>query len=139
MARRRRIKPIQLESTVKEILSEYGEEVYEVLDDCVNEVAEESASKLRQVNHFAPGGHPTGAYAKSWTNEKQLSGYFFTKQVVFNAEHYRLTHLLENGHVIRNGTGRTFGRTGEYPHIAPVDDWANAELPAKVEREIKKL
>lgn len=139
MARRRRIKPIQLESTIKEILSEYGDEVYEVLDDCVNEVAEEAADKLKQVDHFAPGGHPTGAYSKSWKNEKQPTGRLTTKQVVHNLEHYRLTHLLEKGHVIRNGTGRTFGRTGKYPHIAPVDEWANAELPAKVEREINKL
>jgi len=139
MASRKRIRPIQLQQTINKILEEYGEDVYKVLDDCVDDVAQEAAQKLKQVDHFAPGGSPTGAYSASWDNEKQLTGYFFTKQVVFNGEHYRLTHLLENGHVIRNGTGRTFGRTGAYPHIAPVNEWANEELPIRVEKEIKEL
>lgn len=139
MAKRKRIRPIQLQGTINEILSQYGDEVYEVLDECVDSVAEEASQKLRQVDKFAPGGHPTGAYSGSWTNEKITTGIPTTKQVVLNEEHYRLTHLLENGHVIRNGTGRTFGRTGAYPHIEPVNAWANEELPKRVEQEIQRL
>lgn len=124
---------------MESLLNEYGDEVYKCLDKCVDEVADEAKLKLQNVSSFAPSGHPSGAYSKSWINEKLPVGKFNTKQVVHNQEHYRLTHLLEKGHVIRNGTGRTFGRTGEYPHIAPVNDWANEELQRKVKQELGTL
>lgn len=133
------MKPINLEQAIQAVLNEYGDDVYKVLDNCVDTVAEEAKEKLQNVSSFAPGGKPTGAYSKSWINEKLPVGKLNTKQVVHNQEHYRLTHLLEKGHVIRNGTGRTYGRTGEYPHIAPVNDWANEELQRKVKQELGNL
>ena len=139
MARRKKIKPINLEATIQELLDEYGDDVYKCLDKCVKEVSEEAKDKLQSVTSFAPGGNPSGAYSRSWVNETLPVGRLNTKQVVHNEEHYRLTHLLEKGHVIRNGTGRTFGKTGAYPHIAPVNDWANQELPKKVEQELSRL
>ena len=42
---------------------------------------------------------------------------------VHNKEHYRLTHLLEYGHIAKNGK-----RVGARPHIAVVDEWAVDEL-----------
>ncbi len=136
---RKKIKPINLDATVKDILNKYGDEVYDVLGDAVNETAEEATQKLKAVNSFAPGGNPSGAYSGSWLNEKVAAGRLGVKQVVRNEEHYRLTHLLEKGHVIRNGTGRTFGRVPAYPHIAPVNDWANDEVVRSVERKIKGI
>lgn len=41
--------------------------------------------------------------------------------VVYNKEHYRLTHLLENGHIIKNAYG-TYGRTAPRPHVKPAYD-----------------
>ena len=140
LARRKKtIKPINLEATIQELLNEYGDDVYKCLDKSVDEVAEEAKLKLQQVSSFAPGGNPSGAYSKSWINEKLPVKRLESKQVVHNEDHYRLTHLLEKGHVIRNGTGRTFGRTGEYPHIAPVNDWANEELQRKVKQGVENL
>ena len=134
MARRKRIKPIDLSATVEALLAEFGEEVYDAVNTSVDEVTEEATDKLRAINHWANTG--TGAYAGSWTNDKIRKSRVSTAKVVHNEEHYRLTHLLENGHVIRNGTGRTFGRTGKYPHIAPVNDWANEELPKRFRRKM---
>ena len=133
---KKKIKPILLDKVMGEILEQYGDDVYEVLDDCVKDVSEEAAQKLRGVSSFATGGHTK--YSSSWTSEKK-SGRTQTKATVYNEEHYRLTHLLEKGHVIRNGTGRTFGKTGAYPHIAPVSEWVDEELPKKVERGIKSI
>lgn len=138
---RKTIKPLELEATVREILNEYGDKVYDVLDDSVQEVADGATEKLRAVNTFAPGGSPTGEYSSSWVNDKESSGRLASKRVVKNEEHYRLTHLLEKGHVVRNGrsriTGKSYGRAGAYPHIAPVNDWAASELPRTVERKLK--
>ena len=132
----KRIRPIDLDATVHNILEQYGDRVYDVLSDCVKEVSEEAVEKLQSVSRFAPGGHPSGAYAKDWKQEEVKAGRLATKRVVHNEEHYRLTHLLEKGHVSRNGTHRTFGKVPAYPHIAPVNDWANQELPRLVERKL---
>lgn len=133
------VKPINLEATMQAMIEEYGDAVFKCLDRCVDEVAEEAKEKLQQVTSFAPGGKPSGDYSRSWINEKLTVGRLNTKQVVHNEEHYRLTHLLEKGHVIRNGTGRTYGKTGEYPHIAPVNDWANEELQRKIKQEMQNI
>ena len=138
MAQSKRIKPIDLTAAVEELLKEYGDDVFEAVSDSVEEVTDEATEKLRSVNHFAPGGNPSGAYAKSWVNDVVRVTRVSTAKVVHNEEHYRLTHLLENGHVIRNGTGRTFGRTGKYPHIADVDEWAREELPKRFRKKVNK-
>lgn len=134
---RRKIKPIDLDATVRDLLSKYGNQVYDVLSDCVKEVSDGAVEKLQGVSSFAPGGHPSGAYSKGWKQEEVKAGRLATKRVVHNEEHYRLTHLLEKGHVSKNGTHRTFGRVKAYPHIAPVNEWANEELPRLVERKLK--
>ena len=53
--------------------------------------------------------------------------------IVHNRTDYQLTHLLENGHVIRNKKGE-YGRTRPIKHIAPVAEWAENELPNEIER-----
>lgn len=139
MARRKTIKPIDLSAAIQEILTEYGDEVYDVLGKAVDEVSKEAVQKLQAANHFASGGHPTGAYAKDWTADDVPTGRLTQKRVVHNEDHYRLAHLLEKGHVSRNGTGRTFGRVSAYPHIKPVEEWAQKELPRKVEEMIRTI
>lgn len=134
---KKKVKPINLDNAISQILAQYGNSVYDVLNESVKEVSDEAAEKLRAVDHFAPGRTPSGDYSGSWTNEPVPVGRFSVKNVVHNEEHYRLTHLLENGHVSRNGTGRTFGRVQAYPHIAPVNEWANSELPRMIERKLK--
>ena len=130
------VKPLNLEASINEVLQEYGEKVYDVLKDAVDEVSDEAVQKLQSVSSFAPGGHPSGEYSKSWKKENVRVGRLAVKRVVHNEEHYRLTHLLEKGHVTRNGTGRTFRPTPAYPHIAPVNDWANEELPRRVKGKL---
>ena len=136
---KKRIKPLDLTAAVQQMLKEYGEDVYEVMDDCVDEVAKEAADKLHGVTKFAPGRHPSGKYSESWTVDTERHGRLGMSKVVHNEEHYRLTHLLENGHVSRNGTHRTFGRVPAYPHIAPVNEWASNELPKLVKQGIERL
>lgn len=136
MARSKTVKPTDLSKAIDEILKEYGDEVYKVVEDCIDEVAEEAKNRLRAVNHFRR--EASGAYAGSWVNEKLQSKPLTVHRAVHNEKHYRLSHLLEKGHVIRNGTGRTFGRTAAYPHIAPVNDWANEELVDMVKRRLER-
>ena len=133
---RKVIPAINLANALSEVLKEYGDECYTVLEEAANEVADEAVGKLQSVSHFAPGRHPSGEYSKDWTKDTIPTGRLKVKTIVHNEDHYRLTHLLEKGHVSRNGTGRTFGRVPAYPHIAPVNEWANNELPRRVKEKL---
>ena len=73
----------------------------------------------------------SGSYAKGW-GVKRLGDMDI---VVHNRTDYQLTHLLENGHVIRNKKG-TYGRTHGIKHIQPVEEWAVDELPRRIMGDI---
>ena len=111
---------------MKQILDEFDDKVNEVLAEAADLVAEESAEKLRNTSP-----RRSGEYANGWTVKKLSRG-----NVVVHNTHYQLTHLLENGHVIRNKKG-TYGRTRGIKHIKPVETWANKEFQQKIERGLK--
>ena len=134
MAKHKTIKPVDLEKALNEILTEYGNEVDGVINEAVDQVVKESVQKLHSAGSF--GG--TGAYKAGWDSTTQQKSRLKAVKVVHNADHYRLTHLLEHGHVIRNGTGRTFGNAPAFPHIKDVEDWAVEELPKKVEELLNR-
>lgn len=60
----------------------------------------------------------TGAYAQGWAvdEKKDVRGRWYVA-TVWNEDHYRLTHLLENGHIIANKRGGV-GWSSARPHIA---------------------
>lgn len=119
--------------TMRMILSEYGESVNEDVKDAIAEVRGETVSKLYTTSPKRPGG---GYYAEGWTSSNLAAARLTTRVVVHNATRYRLTHLLEKGHVSRNGTGRTFGFVAAKPHIEPVNDWAQNEVVRRVKERI---
>ena len=136
----KKIGAVNLDKALKEILKEYGDDVYNALDEAVDDVCLDGVEKLRSVRSFAPNGHPSGDYSGSWVYDNELKSLRYkTRRVIHNEEHYRLTHLLEHGHVIRNGTGRTFGTTPAYVHIEPVEKWTINELPKVVKDRIEKI
>ena len=138
MSRRKKVKPIDLTAAVDEILSKYGDEVFDVLGDAIKETSEEAMQDLRSVTKFSPNGNPTGVYSQDWEYKKVQVSRLKTEAVVYNENHYRLTHLLENGHALKRG-GRTYGRVQAYPHIAPINDKAQENVIKKVEEKISDL
>lgn len=125
-----KVKPGGLEAAVSKALSEYFDGIKEATDEAVTKVAKSTVKEIRKnaKDQFPRG---TGEYAKSWAQRKANGKDYKIKptRVVYSkAPHYRLTHLLENGHAKVNG-GRVPGR----PHIAPAEQKAQQEL----EREIQ--
>lgn len=127
----KKVGAINFNKAIEKLLLEYGEEVNTVLDKSVETVAEAAADKLRGHRKFNPRRSPSGVYADSWAAEKTLKGRIYTRWVVRNVSHYRLTHVLEKGHVTRNQVG-AFGKTPAYPHIKDVDQWVQKALPEEV-------
>lgn len=111
-----------------EILNDYDKEVREIAKKDIQKVAKDTAKDLRQTSP-----KKTGDYAKNWSTKQMNGGW-----VVYNkAPTYRLTHLLENGHVIRNQAG-TYGRTQGEKHIEPAEQRASEELVKKIEEDLNR-
>ena len=55
--------------------------------------------------------------------------------IVYNKKHYRLTHLLEYGHAIARGTGRTPAK----PHIKAVDEMVQSDFVNRVVKGISEI
>lgn len=129
---------VNFNRAIEKLLLEYGEEVNKVLDKSVEVVAEAAADKLRGHRKFNPSRRPTGVYADSWKAEKYAKGRIYTKWVVHNVEHYRITHLLEKGHDSKNQYGPSGKNVRAYPHIRDVNEWVRKALPEEVEWRLGK-
>ena len=114
-----------------EILDEYNKEVKDAANNSIRKVARESVQKLRSTSP-----KKTGSYARGWGTKTEGGIGGIQTVTVHNKTDYQLTHLLENGHIVRNKKG-TYGRAPAIKHIAPVEQWANSELPAEIERELQ--
>lgn len=111
---------------MRELLDEYREQVQEVADKEAIKVANDCVKELR-----ATSPRRGGAYANSWSRKKVGKS-----QVVYNKEHYQLTHLLENGHVISNQFGE-YGHTKPIKHIEPVEQRGINEYQERISRGLK--
>ena len=118
---------VDLSKAFAEIIDEYTDEVKDALDVALPKAAKSTAKYLK--------GHSpqrTGEYAKGWA-VKTEKGRLGHTSIVWNKTHYRLTHLLEKGHVNRDG-----GFTAARVHIAPAEDYAEEEAVKELEKELKR-
>ena len=116
---------------ITKALTEYSFEVAKKSEEAGDKVGKEAVSKLKNESP-----RRTGDYAKSWRLKKEKGSLGVSSFVVYNKDHYQLTHLLENGHVIKNKKG-TYGRTSPKKHIQPVYDWIEDALVNEIERKLK--
>lgn len=119
----------KLVSAISDILEEYGDEITDNIGEIAEAMGKKGVQALRQESKSKLKVH-TGDYARGWKMQTE-KGRLSTTVTIYN-DHYSLPHLLENGHVIRNGTGRVYGEVQGREHIAPVDE----ELVETFEREV---
>ena len=124
----------KLNAAVANILSQYADNISGNVSEIAREMGKKGAQALKQKSKetfpVKPGTKITGEYAKGWTYQAE-DDHGKTKVTIYN-KHPALPHLLEHGHVTRNGTNRTFPRTPGHEHIKPVAD----ELIETFEREV---
>ena len=119
----------RLKDAIAGILEEYADDVGISVDNIVNAMGKKGAQALRaKSKETFPKG--TGEYAKGWKYEFHQTRRY-SKTTLYN-DHPGLPHLLENGHVTRNGTGRDYGSVPGHTHIKAIAD----ELLETFEREV---
>ena len=116
----------RLSAEINKILTEYGEEVQENVDEAAQRVTKAGVKAVKGNASGSFGG--TGKYAKGWKSKFE-TGRLSSQGIIYNGDLPGLPHLLEHGHANRNG-GRTPGRV----HIAPVEQ----KIIEDFEKAVKK-
>lgn len=133
------VKPSELNEAIISVLEDATMGLKLDIEKIGAEVSEKGRKELVQTSPKYTGNRKTqykpGAYARSWKVNKQASGITGNSSyTIHNDHHYRLTHLLENGHVNRDGS-----RTRNFIHIAPVNNSVCREYERKIEDAIHDM
>lgn len=115
-----------LSSAIGDILSEYQDEVADAVNEISENIAKEAVKKLKLESPKL-----SGKYSKSWAVKEQEYYGGISNFVIHNKKEYRKTHLLEYGHMNRDGT-----RTKAEPHIGAVEQWVIEEMEKRVVKEL---
>lgn len=132
------ITPDEFVEALAEATRTMTEEVVEEMENRLEEIASETVEELNRISPKFKGDdskrkYKAGSYAKSWTFSKSKERGV-TRVIVHAAKpHWRLTHLLENGHVVRNGTKRVVGNADPIPHISIAEEHAEEKIDRLME------
>ena len=115
----RTVPPEQLGRALSDILMGWAENEEKKFVQAIDDAAQACSDTAGQGQYLYKGhGLRTGQYRNSFAICKEWKGrhdYSATWHV--EAPNYRLTHLLENGHAIVDGTGRVVGKSPAIKHI----------------------
>lgn len=128
------ISPDELAAVLAECCKKYTDEVVKKVGEGVENIGMETARELKELSPVSDGSDksiPKGAYRRSWTCKIEKERGKFTVTVYVKGKHYRLAHLLENGHLNRDGTTRS----KEFPHISI----ANKHAQEKIDKLLEDL
>jgi hypothetical protein len=122
----RKNKVTNTENIAGEIQKALKAYVYEVSNEI--DMAKNNVSKELRKNLEMDSPEQTGSYKKGWRIKK-----FKNTNIVHNKTDYQLTHLLEHGHVNKDG-----GRTDKRIHIRPNEEKAVKEFLGLVKKAVKE-
>ena len=107
-------------------LDEFSAKVTMAMQETLPEVAKEAAKTLRTVSPKR-----SGEYAPGW-RQKTTQDALTIESVIYNGRKPGLPHLIEHGHVTRNG-----GRTKPNEQIKDVETWVNEEAFNRLQRALE--
>lgn len=117
---------VSLYDQMKDILEDYTEDIRDTVRGETNNAAKSTAKRLQSTS-----AKKTGEYARGWKSKRIDE----SSAVTYNATMPGLTHLLENGHVIRNKRGE-YGRTSGDHKIADAEALGIQEYEDRVLRRL---
>lgn len=123
------IRPESLQKYFDNIISEYETEVKEAINESFPKVGKETVKELKKTSP-----ENRGKYKKTWKSkiEEDRLG---KKLIVYNKQHYMLTHLLEHGHALVGG-GRA--ETKAIEHIKPAQEKAIKNVLKEIKRRLER-
>lgn len=116
---------------IADILDEYEEEVALEAAKVIKQVAEETAQKVADASPYNEYGKSRKGHYKAGWKVKTVKERGIDSYVVYNKNKPQLTHLLENGWVMRNGK-----RHEGDPHISKGEEWAESVIVSRIEAKL---
>lgn len=123
-----------LSEEIQNQLKNFGTALNREINEGLEEVAEKTAETLRQGG---PYNERSGKYTRDWDvklRKRSYSSVTMTEEyTVYNKKNYQLTHLLEKGHVSRNGS-----RVRPFEHIKPAEELAEQMVISEVNKAVRR-
>ena len=120
----------------RDIMDNYSADMIKLVGDSRTTVGKEAKAKIATLgdyrNHRESKNYRKGFKIK--VDNTQL-----IKKVTVHNTQYQLTHLLEHGHAIRNGTGRLPGMTRAFPHWEETERVAIEDFEKRIVEGLQKL
>lgn len=130
-----------LSDQLKDILEDETLETRQTIEKVSDEASEYGLKliKKRSPRDANRKGSRVGKrrYASGWRDQKEYVGAFITKHTLHNVNEPTLTHLLEDGHLVKNQFG-TYGRARAIPHIKVTEDDTVNYFVKNVVRKLEK-
>ncbi|MDE6500798.1 MAG: HK97 gp10 family phage protein [Ruminococcus sp.] len=118
-----------------EILAEtcrkYSEEVKQEVKTGIEKIGKETVSEVKSLSPVYKGKDKNlkkGAYKRGWTYSVDESRGNF--RVTVHNKKYQLVHLLELGHLLKDGTGRIYGEVPPKKHVETAENHAEEKVDA---------
>lgn len=123
-----------LSEEIQNQLKTFGTALNREINEGLKEVADKTAETLRQGG---PYNERRGKYTRDWAvklRSRSYSSVTMTEEyTVYNKKNYQFTHLLEKGHVSRNGS-----RVRPFEHIKPAEELAEQMAISEVNKAVRR-
>lgn len=123
-----------LSEEIQNQLKTFGTALNREINEGLKNVAEQTAATLRQGG---PYNERSGKYTRDWDvklRNRSYSSVTMTEEyTVYNKKNYQFTHLLEKGHVSRNGS-----RVRPFEHIKPAEELAEQMAISEVNKAVRR-
>ena len=129
-----KVTPDAFADAVRELMTEYGDEVGQSVKEDVKDIGKKTVELVHQnIDAAGIGGRK---YRKSFKDTTTKDTAWITTVEIHSPKHYRLTHLLEFGHVVKR-KGKVIGAARAYPHLATAEQEAEELLGRKIAISIR--
>ena len=121
-----------LNDSIFKVLNEYKENIDEEVKETADKIAKEAKEDL--ISNSPRSKKERGQkYYKGWAIKKKINKKGKYVLAIWNKTNYRLTHLLEFGHNLKNGE-----KAKAIPHIRKVEEKMSKEFEEKLKKKITK-
>lgn len=136
MSKSTTVKPNGLCDVIEDVLKKYADDIVTAMPDIVKATARKTVKALKKEASSIGGS----VYKNSFKSKKRTSASTAQTTYVIYSTRYRLTHLLEHGHVIRNRPGGpAYGITRAFPHWAPAEQIGIEELESQITQKVEEV
>lgn len=124
---------VNLYEQMSEILDEIKEDVHDCAERAADKAGKETVNKVKALSPSK-----SGEYKRGWTRKKlKATSDYGATVIVYNKTMPGLTHLLNNGHVLRNKYGE-FGRVSGDGHIGTAASYGTIVFVEEMNKELDK-